>query len=120
MRVLVCGDREWKNVNYLRETLTAFNEKHGITCIISGKCRGADIMAEEWANDVGIDTDIYPALWNKYGLAAGPIRNKQMIDEGKPDIVLAFHENIEKSTGTKNMINQARGRKIPFILHIGD
>ena len=33
---------------------------------------------------------IYPADWDKHGKAAGPIRNKQMIDEGKPDLVIAF------------------------------
>lgn len=120
MRVLVCGDREWTNVNYLREILTAFNETYGITCIIEGDCRGADKMAGQWADDVGIDKLVFPALWHVYGKAAGPIRNKQMLDEGMPDYVLAFHENIEKSAGTKNMIGQARKRKIPTDLHIGD
>lgn len=45
-----------------------------------------------------------------------PIRNKQMLDEGKPDLVLAFHTDIENSKGTKNMIYQAKKRGIKVIL----
>ena len=37
-----------------------------------------------------------------------------MIDEGKPDFVAAFHNNIDQSKGTKNMINQAKKAGIPF------
>lgn len=120
MRVLVCGDREWSNIQYIREALTLFNDCYGITCIIEGDCRGADKIAGIWADDVGIEHEKYPAQWDKYGKAAGPIRNKQMLDEGKPDFVLAFHENIDKSVGTKNMLLQARNRKIQTMLDIGE
>lgn len=55
---------------------------------------------------------IYFAEWNKYGKSAGPIRNKKMIDEGNPDIVIAYHDDIENSKGTKNMITQAKDKGI--------
>jgi hypothetical protein len=51
---------------------------------------------------------VFSANWEKHGLAAGPIRNRQMLTEGKPDLVIAFHENIEKSKGTKNMLELAK------------
>lgn len=50
---------------------------------------------------------MFPADWDKYGRAAGPIRNKQMLEyilEENP-IVAAFWDG--KSRGTKNMIDQA-------------
>ncbi|KKN01348.1 hypothetical protein LCGC14_1128740 [marine sediment metagenome] len=51
-----------------------------------------------------------------YGKAAGPIRNKQMLDEGQPHLVLAFHDNIEESTGTKDMVKQAAKRGIETLV----
>lgn len=41
-------------------------------------------------------------------------RNKEMLEKGKPDLVVAFHENLEKSKGTKNMIMQAKAKGVPI------
>jgi len=119
MRVLVCGDRNWTLDNYLYMKLDALHYETPITCVINGLARGADIMGRFWAFGKNISTADYPALWDKYGRAAGPIRNKQMLDEGNPDLVVAFHGDIDNSKGTKNMINQTRTRKIPFRIYTG-
>ena len=52
--------------------------------------------------------------WDKYQNAAGPIRNQQMIDEGKPDICLAFP--TKKSRGTWDMVSRCRKHNI--LVHI--
>ena len=75
--------------------------------VVEGGAKGADSLAKKVANKLGIEVREYPAEWDKYGRAAGPIRNQEMLGE-KPDLVLAFHSNIEKSKGTKNMITLAR------------
>jgi hypothetical protein len=59
---------------------------------------------------------VFPAEWKKYGNAAGPIRNARMLNEGVPDVVIAFHENIHKSKGTKNMMDQACLHGVDVIL----
>jgi len=71
------------------------------------------------AKKYGLEVIWFPADWEKYGRAAGPIRNKQMIMEGKPDLVVAFHNNISKSRGTKNMVTQARrhGIRVQMMLN---
>ena len=84
--------------------------------LVIGEAPGADTMALRWAKDSGIPVERYPAQWDKYGKSAGPIRNKQMLDEGKPDLVIAFHANISASRGTKNMISQAQAAGIQVIL----
>jgi len=66
---------------------------------------------------LGIDVKEYQAEWAKYGIAAGPIRNKKMLVEGKPDIVLAFHNNITMSKGTKNMIKVANAMGVLVNLY---
>lgn len=99
MRILVCGGRDFTDSYKLIEELN----KLEITTIIAGEARGADLMAKSYALSKGIAYEGYPADWNKYGNSAGPIRNKQMLDEGKPTLVVAF----PGGKGTKNMINQA-------------
>ena len=58
----------------------------------------------------------YPAEWNKFGRAAGPMRNKRMLIDGKPDMVFAFHDDIENSKGTANMIKITREAGILFAV----
>ena len=91
------------------------------TLVIHGAARGADTLGKFVAEKIGLkvinDGKGFPADWRRYGRAAGPIRNQQMIDEGKPDLVLAFHENINESVGTKDMVTRARrvGLKVIII-----
>ncbi|GAH58612.1 unnamed protein product [marine sediment metagenome] len=84
--------------------------------MIQGMCRGADLIGKNAALKHGLSVEDYPAKWEKHGDAAGPIRNAQMLKEGKPDIVYAFHSNISLSKGTKNMIKQAKEKRIPVII----
>ena len=72
--------------------------------IIAGGATGADTVAIEWAVVNWCKFKEYEAEWDKYGKAAGHIRNKQMLEEGKPDIVIAF----PGGKGTENMKAQAR------------
>jgi hypothetical protein len=107
MKVLVCGDRDWTNKEAIRRELSKFPPG---TVVVHGDCRGADRLAGEVAEELGFRVIPVPADWDTYGDAAGPIRNAKMLRE-HPDIerVLAFHPNLKKSKGTKNMWHQAIG-----------
>lgn len=111
MRVLVCGSRHfnsyWKFIHEmdLISEEKDFDNNQPIT-IISGEARGADTLAKRYAEECGWNYEGYPADWNTYGKRAGPIRNRQMLVEGKPDLVVAFLS--PDSRGTKNMIEQAK------------
>lgn len=81
--------------------------------IIQGGAKGADHAALEFSREFyPIQNLTYNALWNKYGKAAGPIRNQEMLIDGKPDLVVAF----PGGKGTANMIKQATDRKVPTIV----
>lgn len=112
MRVLVCGSRHFNDWFTLKKTLDGVG---GITEIIEGDARGADRLAGQYARHRGYALREFPADWEKYGKAAGPIRNKQMLDEGKPDMVIAFRG--PNSRGTQNMIDQAlkAGIKVEIV-----
>ena len=38
-----------------------------------------------------------------------------MLDEGKPDTVVYFHDNIERSKGTKDMVSRAKKAGLPVL-----
>ena len=66
------------------------------------------LNAEQYAAENNVPIKIFPAEWKKYGKAAGPIRNKAMLDYAKDEtpVVAAFWDG--KSRGTGNMLKQAK------------
>ena len=113
MKILICGDRHWSNRASIYKSLVVFRDMS--VTVVHGGAKGADTIGGEAAESLGFKTIVYPADWNKYGRLAGPIRNKQMLDE-QPDIVLAFHDNIEQSKGTKHMVSIARKARIEVVV----
>ena len=108
MRVIVCGGRNYTDKNKIFKTLDIFHEKLQLTLIIHGDATGADTIAAEWAEINNIKTWPFVAEWHKYGNAAGPKRNTRMLEEGKPEFVLAF----PGGTGTANMTKQAKNANV--------
>lgn len=104
MRILVCGGRDYNDAEAVNAALDAVHRKRGITCIIEGGATGADTLARQWAVATGIDIRTFYANWKLYGKAAGPLRNSQMLDEGRPDGVVAF----PGGRGTDDMVRQAQ------------
>lgn len=79
--------------------------------LILGGADGVDRFAEDWAVVHWVAHTVYKADWDKYGHGAGPIRNKQMLDEGKPELVIAF----PGGRGTANMVRQARAAAVAVL-----
>lgn len=114
MRILITGDRHWNDEQLIRNWLSACSQFTSVT-IVHGGARGADTIADKVAKELGYATACYPADWARYGRAAGPIRNAQMLDS-HPDLVLAFHPDLSRSRGTKNCVEEARRRGIVTIV----
>jgi hypothetical protein len=113
-RVLVCGGRDYGDRATLYATLDRLHAEHHFAVLIAGGARGADTLAEQWAKDRSIPTEIYMADWKGQGRAAGPIRNQRMLTEGKPDLVVAF----SGGKGTAGMMALARGAGVPVKIGI--
>src|SRR5438034_11139383 len=101
MRVLVCGGRDWTDGEAILRELERIHQETPITAVIEGEAPGADRLARQAADELGIPVVPFPADWKRYGRRAGPARNQQMVNEGQPDLVLAFHANAAPSKGTK-------------------
>ena len=72
---------------------------------------GADTLGAEWAKAQGIPCEVYMADWEGLGRKAGPIRNQRMLDEGKPDLVVAF----PGGRGTADMVRRARSAGLDVL-----
>lgn len=118
-RLLICGDRNWTDDNLVREVFVQYLSQ--VDCVIEGEARGADTIGRQVAEEFGILVLPFPADWATHGRAAGPIRNRQMLKVGCPTLVLAFHDDLDSSKGTKDMVNAARRVGIPvrIIQHAG-
>lgn len=116
-KLLVCGDRKYNDYETLKKILTTVVEtmpKDQII-IINGDATGADTLSSSFAKDQDLKCKLFPAEWRKYGDKAGPIRNWKMIQE-KPKQVIAFHNDIFNSKGTKGMIKISLSENIPTFL----
>lgn len=117
-KVLICGSRFYthyeKVLHYVRRLKAT--SVHGDIVIIAGGARGADTLAVKAAIACGLPFREYPAQWEKYGKKAGPIRNQIMLDMEKPGLVVAFHENIDGSKGTKDMVSRAKRNHVPVVI----
>ena len=104
MRLLVCGGRDFFAADFIDDTLTWFClHVAEIKLLIHGDAPGADTICRQWAEKYEIPVKTCPANWKKYGPAAGPIRNGEML-KLRPDEVLAF----PGGRGTANMVAQAK------------
>lgn len=126
MKVLVCGGRNAstrKDYGWFCEHMYSVAsckfpieefippQKYAVE-LISGGARGIDTFARRWAfDDAGVDFHEFPADWEKYGKSASPIRNIKMLDEGKPDLVIAF----PGGSGTAHCVREAKKRGIEVI-----
>ena len=103
IKILVCGGRKYDNIDKFFDVMmehVAMYEAKDVT-IISGMAKGADTLAANFAKKNGCKLLAFPAHWDKDGKAAGPIRNRRMLKEGQPDLVIAF----PGGKGTKDMVD---------------
>ena len=120
-RIIVAGGRDFTDYALLSETLDVILNRYTLreVQIVSGCCRGADALGERYAREHGIPVVRFPADWQAYGKAAGPIRNRKMAEyaaEGD-GMLVAFWDG--KSRGTASMIRLAEkyGLRIKTITY---
>lgn len=127
LTVLVCGDRLWSDPRPIHARLDALWSQHPVMNVVEGDAKGADRMAGRgWAaprRAQGVGWVSVAAQWDRYGRAAGPYRNLQMLeyllwsqDLGHRILVLAFHDDLARSKGTRNMVELAKRAAVPGVV----
>ena len=112
-RVLVTGGRDFSDFNLVVRIMDALDPKPGL--IIHGAAKGADSLADRWARLRGVPVREFKCNWRPNGVfdrAAGFKRNSTMLDQGRPDRVVAF----PGGSGTADMVRIARKAGVPVTL----
>jgi YspA, cpYpsA-related SLOG family len=110
VRILVCGSRRWKDRNAIIYRLADISPPLDEVVIVHGNAGGADRIAHQEAQKLGLLVEPHPADWERYGKRAGFIRNVEMLESGI-DLVIAFWDGA--SRGTQHTMDEAAKREIP-------
>lgn len=107
MRVIVCGGRHYADPLRMRQVMSVIRRD---ATVLVGGARGADSLAKQMCQALGIAVEEHPAQWDTFHKSAGPIRNQEMLDSGV-DLVIAF----PGGRGTDHMKSIARKAGVPVL-----
>lgn len=110
MRIIVGGSRSAEHDSVVWTTLAKMHHTRPITEILTGGATGVDSAAAMFGIKMQIPTHTDPVTksqWDRYGRAAGPIRNQRMLDQFHPDLVVAFLGG--KGTENLKILTRAAG-----------
>lgn len=115
MRILITGGRNWTDEGAVAKAVIREIDRlsPGQIVLIHGACpTGADAIASRLAKQLGVYERPWPADWEAYGRAAGPMRNQAMVDDGA-DVCLAFP--MPSSRGTFDCMRRAEAAGIRVV-----
>jgi hypothetical protein len=112
MKTIIAGSRTIHDYDNVLEAVSRSGFE--ITMVVSGGAFGVDRMGEGYARSHHIPFTVFKPDWNTHGKAAGPYRNRQMVEYA--DALIAIWDG--KSRGTKSTIDLAKKKGIPIYVHI--
>lgn len=115
MKVIVCGGRDYADRAAVFAALDKAHAKRAFSMVIHGGATGADTLAGHWADARGILSAKVEALWDAYGKAVGPRRNRAMLALF-PEGLVAF----PGGTGTADMVAAARAAGVKVWCPYGE
>lgn len=108
---MVTGGRHYVNEDHVLATFKSFIQTHGqIDELVVGDATGADSLARIIAMELGIKVSVFYADWKRHKMAAGPIRNQELVDQD-PDWLLPFPGD----NGTADATRRAIRANIPIF-----
>lgn len=110
MRLLVCGGRHLDDARFVRAELSRLHAVNPITVLIHGGHIVLGTVLEDWARENIIHVVRYPSNWQHLGKRADIIRNAFMIDDSRPDCLLA----LPGGRNTLDLVYRARSAGIPI------
>ena len=125
MKVIIAGSRHLDRYDFVSQAMSTFCARPGLRDsghfvvvdeVVSGHCKGPDLMGERWAELHQVPVRVFPAAWNKHGRAAGPIRNREMA--AYADALVLIWDGV--SRGSANMLKEATARNLEVFVWIVD
>lgn len=120
--ICITGSRYWRDKDIIRHAIEQCIAENALSYsdpntfqyqLVQGGAKGADLIAQQVGWNLGKKVITVEADWS-LGKKAGMLRNREMLDAYKPDILIAFPR--PDSIGTIGCINEAIKRQIPIII----
>jgi hypothetical protein len=111
MRTIIAGSRSITDYAIVEAAVSASG--FVVTEVLCGGAAGADELGAEWGRRNGVPVRVVPADWKRYGRAAGPKRNAEMVAQA--EAVIAIWDG--KSRGTADCIRRAQAAALSVYVH---
>ena len=111
MRLLIAGGRHLDDVTLIRRALSRAYALRPVTVLIHGGNGALGITAEDWAREMRLHVVRYPANWRELGKRAEAIRNAFMLEDSRPDMLLA----LPGGNDTADLVANAMRLGLPVI-----
>ena len=108
-RIAVIGSRTFTDYGVLKKL---WDEYHPFI-LVSGGAKGADMLAEKYADEKGYEKVIFKPDWKKYGRAAGIKRNQEIINLA--DEVVGFWNKMSEGTGHSLELARKKGMPVTIV-----
>lgn len=110
VRIAIVGGREFTNYEYMKQSVADFMEHYGLTmnrieCVVSGGAKGADRLAEQWADEFNIDKKIFKPDYKQHSGRLAPLKRNLQIVEYATHLIAFPSKN---SKGTYHAVNAAK------------
>lgn len=105
IRLVIACTRDFDDYDFLQAKLDFLLQRYSKITVVSGRCPGAYLLGERFADERGLPICYMTDAWKGLGRPAGPSRNESMAWYGTH--LVAFWNGI--SDGTKGMIDLAEG-----------
>ena len=129
--LLITGARDWTgDPKLIRAALVDFAvRRRGRKCVLfHGDCphgrvgRSVDMLADGYARELGWRVERFRADWERWGSAAGPIRNRAMVARAveflaEGSVVEVMGWPMPHSRGTLDCLKAARNRGLDVTVH---
>lgn len=113
VKLAIVGSRYFSDYDVVAKHVKEYIDSIGApSMIISGGATGVDSLAVQYADKYEIPKLVFKPQWGKYGKAAGPIRNKLIVNECTH--LIAFM--AEDSVGTKDTVEYAKSVNRPMTI----
>lgn len=112
MKVIIAGSRNVDDYKFVKQAV--LDSGFDIREVVSGGARGVDQLGERYARENNLRLRRFEANWLRFKAAAGPIRNRDMVDYAEALIAIPLKNGI--SVGTRHIIAVAKKARIPVFV----
>lgn len=110
--IIITASRDWWDKPLLFSVLDQAHQELPVTLVVQGGCRGGDELAEMWAHSRGIANLTVHADWDRQGRAAGPMRNRKMLQMHPGSRVYAFPIGLSRGTRGCMLMATEKGHRV--------